>query len=95
MEKAGILIVIDLSKEKLELTYPCAWDYRVIGADEAKIKSAILEIILEKPHKLNISNQSKTGKYKSFNLELIVSNEDERLIIYDSLRKHPDIKMVL
>ena len=93
--KAGISIVIDLSKEKLELSYPCSWNYKLIGFSEAGVKAAICEIILEKPHKLKPSKSSKGGKYQSFDLEILVSCEDERILIYESLRAHGEIKMVL
>lgn len=91
----GILTVIDLSKKKIELEYPCTWAYKIIGYDERSVKNAIVEVVLEKPHTVRQSNKSQNGKYESFNLELIVSNEDERIFIYESLRQHRDIKMVL
>ncbi len=94
-EKVGISIVIDLSKEKLELVYPCVWNYKLIGLTEAGVKAAICEIILEKPHKLKPSKSSKGGKYQSFDLEIIVASDDERIVVYESLRKHQEIKMVL
>lgn len=87
--------MIDLSDKKLELQYPCAWSYKVIGFDEVSVKNAVFEIILEKPHKISHSNKSQNGKYQSFNLELIVNNENERIVIYETLKKHEAIKMVL
>ena len=86
----GILAVIDLSKEKLELTYPCVWNYKLIGLSEIGVRTAIGDVILEKPHKV-----SRSGKFQSFDLELIVHCEDERIMIFESLRAHSEIKMVL
>lgn len=95
MEKVGILAVIDLSKEKLELTYPCVWNYKLIGLSEIGVRTAIGDVILEKPHKLLPSKVSRSGKFQSFDLELIVHCEDERIMIFESLRAHSEIKMVL
>lgn len=85
----------DFKDKKLELNYPCNWTYKVIGNDEKSVKNAIVEVVLEKPHKIEPSKISQNGKYHSFNLEIIVSSEDERIVIYESLRKHQSVKMVL
>ncbi|SFV75172.1 Proposed lipoate regulatory protein YbeD [hydrothermal vent metagenome] len=87
--------IINDSKEKLELTYPTSWTYKLIGADKENITSAVKDVILEKEHTLKHSNKSKSGKYVSMNLEIIVSSDDERNFIYESLKAHSNIKMVL
>jgi len=83
------------SKEKLELTYPCSWTYKLIGYEKEAIQKAIHEVILDREHSLTHSNKSKTGKYVSMNLDLIIHNEDERNFIYEALKAHQHIKMVL
>ena len=80
---------------KLELDYPCSWCYKVIANSEGDIKGALSDVILEKPHTLKSSNQSKGGKFVSMNLDLIVDNEDERDFIFRALKAHQNIKMVL
>ncbi|WP_345992837.1 DUF493 domain-containing protein [Sulfurimonas sp. HSL-1716] len=87
--------IINDSKEKLVLEYPCSWCYKVIGEHEEHIQIAVKEIILEKPHILKLSNTSKKGKYVSMNLDLVINNEDERTFIYEALKNHQHIKMVL
>jgi len=90
--------LLDLnSKElpKLELEYPCNWCYKVIAHGAEDIEDAIKEVILEKPHSLAHSNNSKGGKFVSMNLDLIVDNEDERDFIFRALKAHQNIKMVL
>lgn len=93
-QEAKVEIIND-SKEKLELEYPCSWSYKLIGYEKEAIQRAISEVILEREHKLNHSNSSKTGKYISMNLELVILNEDERNFIYEALKAHQNIKMVL
>ncbi|DAB29920.1 MAG TPA: DUF493 domain-containing protein [Sulfurimonas sp. UBA12504] len=87
--------IINDSREKLELTYPCAWSYKLIGYEKEAIQKAIHEVILEREHSLTHSNASKGGKYVSMNLDLVISNEDERNFIYEALKAHQNIKMVL
>lgn len=87
--------IINDSKNKLELQYPCSWSYKLIGHEKEAIQEAIHEVILEREHTLNHSNNSKTGKYVSLNLALVIQNEDERNFIYEALKKHQNIKMVL
>lgn len=81
--------------EKLELTYPCNWCYKVIASEKKALQKAIHDVLLEREHKLTPSNKSKTGKYTSMNLDLLVHNEDDRTFIFDALKRHQDIKMVL
>lgn len=88
-------MIINEIEQKLELEYPCNWCYKVVAAERAGIEIAVMEIICERPYKLNPSNTSKTGKYISMNLELLVHNEDERTFFYETLKAHPHIKMVL
>ncbi|MDY0120816.1 MAG: DUF493 domain-containing protein [Sulfurimonas sp.] len=87
--------IINDSKEKLELEYPCSWCYKLIGYEKEAIERAIHEVILEREHNLTHSNSSKTGKYVSMNLDLVILNEDERNFIYEALKAHQNIKMVL
>lgn len=94
-KREGKVEILNDSKEKLVLEYPCSWCYKVIGYHQDHIHTAVKEIILEKPHTLKLSNASKTGKYVSMNLDLIIMNDEERLFIYEALRNHQNIKMVL
>lgn len=87
--------IINDNKEKLELIYPTTWSYKLISLTKEQIQKAIHEVILEREHKLAHSNSSKNGKYISMNLDLLVHNEDDRNFIYEALKKHNDIKMVL
>ncbi len=81
--------------QKLELEYPCSWKYKIVGAERKALEAAIHSVILERAHTLEHSNSSKTGKYISLNLDLIVHNEDDRTFIYEALKAHNDVKMVL
>jgi len=82
-------------QEKLELDYPCNWAYKLIASEKNALQNAIHDVISEREHTLTHSNNSKTGKYVSMNLELLVHNEDDRNFIYEALKAHSNIKMVL
>lgn len=86
---------INDSEQKVVIGYPCNWCYKVIASEQAALKKAIHNVIEEREHKLTSSNKSKTGKYISMNLDLLVHNEDDRTFIFDALKRHQDIKMVL
>ena len=87
--------ILNDKKEKLELTYPCSWSYKLIGYEKEAIQKAIHDVILQREHTLVHSNNSKSGKYVSMNLDLLIDNEDERNFIYEALKAHNNIKMVL
>jgi len=93
-QEAKVEIIND-SDKKLELTYPCNWTYKVIASEQKALQDAIKEVIQERDHKLTTSNKSKTGKYTSMNLDLLVHNDDDRTFIFEALKKHQDITMVL
>ena len=87
--------MIDLSKEKLQLDYPCNWKYKLVVLEKIDIKSVVKDIILNREHSIKESKVSKKGKYKSYTLELLVHNDDDRKGIYETLGDHKDIKMVI
>ncbi|MFA6760530.1 MAG: DUF493 domain-containing protein [Sulfuricurvum sp.] len=84
-----------LEDKKLELSYPCSWSYRVISTKSSLIECAVEQILGERECSLVHSNSSSGGKYVSMNLELLVHSDDDREVIFEELKKHKDIKMVL
>jgi len=87
--------ILNDRKEKLELTYPCNWAYKLIAGEKEALEKAIHDVIQEREHSVKHSKNSKSGKYISMNLELLVHNEDDRNFIYEALKAHNNIKMVL
>jgi putative lipoic acid-binding regulatory protein len=87
--------MIDLSKEKLELNYPCNWIYKLVVLEKINIKTTVKDVVLKREHTVIESKKSSKGKFKSYTLELLVHNEDDRKTLYELLGKHDDIKMVL
>ena len=81
--------------ERLDIEYPCSWDYRLIGEDEARIRIAVAGIVGNVDFLLTLANRSKKARYVSLQLSLEVASEEERVGIYESLRHHEDIRYVL
>jgi len=87
--------ILNDSEKKVVIEYPCNWCYKVIASEREALEQAIRDVIDEREHKITPSNKSKSGKYTSMNLDLLVHNEDDRTFIFEALKKHQDIKMVL
>ena len=87
--------MIDLSKEKLVLEYPCSWEYKLVVLEYIDIHFTVKEVVSSREHKVKESKVSSKGKYKSYTLEMLVHNEDDRKEIYKMLGDHSHIKMVL
>lgn len=77
------------------MEYPCRWIYKIIGSDSGEMKEAIEKIAEGCNYTVTPSNISKTGRYNSLNLEVLVDDEGHRTGIYDKLRDHPAVKTVL
>lgn len=87
--------MIDLNQQKLKLDYPCSWKYKIVILETVNVKYISKDIFGEREHSVKESNTSKKGKFKSYSVELIVHNEDDRKEIYKILGEHKEIKMVL
>ncbi|MCG3670353.1 DUF493 domain-containing protein [Aliarcobacter butzleri] len=87
--------MIDLNDKKLELDYPCSWEYKLVVLETTNIKKTVKEVIFEREHKVKESKVSSKGKFKSYTLEMLVHNEDDRKEIFKLLGEHSDIKMII
>lgn len=85
---------MDTTKE-LKLDYPCTWHYKAILEAELNIKHIIKEILDEREHSLRKSKNSKQGKYESYTLSVLVHSDDDRKMIFETLKQHKSIKFVL
>ena len=88
-------MILDRRGRKPDIDYPCQWGYKVIGTDETVLRSAITEVVQDIAHSVIPSNRSASGKYICLDVEILVLNEEQRLTIYEGLRRHPAVKIVL
>lgn len=81
-------------KGKLEISYPCMWEYRIIGENAEKISEIVGEI-MQTPYRLESKNRSSKGRFVSMHLSTSVDSEKYRNEIFSLLSSHPEIKMVI
>jgi uncharacterized protein len=77
------------------IEYPCSWEYKAIGWDEALMREAIAEIMADRSHELSFSRTSRSGNYCSLLLVVMVDNEEHRNAIFQALQGHRHIRMVI
>lgn len=87
--------MIDLNQHKVELEYPCNWEYKIVIKSEHNINPIVKEILEDREHKISPSKTSTKGKFESFSLKLTVHSDEDRTTIYKQLGKHERIKMVV
>ena len=96
LQEEGIIEKItDPAGQKPVLEYPCRWVYKVIGRDRSTMEEAIRCIAQECACTMTLSNTSRNGRYLCLNLETTVDREEDRIRIYERLRAHPSVIMVL
>lgn len=81
--------------EKPEIEYPCAWVYKVIGENTEVLQELIITACAPADVHIAHSHSSSGGKYHSLNATLEVDSEQMRLQIYELLKGHPAVKIVL
>lgn len=85
----------DMSNAKLDLPYPCRWVYKIIGDDEGALRSAVADVVQAREHALSLSRRSARRNYCCLNVEVLVYDEQDRVSIYEALRGHPAVRLVL
>ena len=85
----------DFAEGKPLIDYPCPWEYKAIGLEEAAMRAAIAHIMAQQEHTLSFSRTSSGGRYCSLLLVVTVENEEHRNAILAALQGHRDIRMVL
>ena len=85
----------DDEKWKVQMEYPCPWVYKIIGSDADEMRRAVSEIIRDRACKVSLSRSSATAKYHCLNVELPVESESHRKALYEALKAHRAVKLVL
>ena len=87
--------MIDLNNHKLELEYPCSWCYKIVIKDEHNGNKIAKEILDNRKHKVTKSKVSSSGKFKSYNVDLLVHSDEDRTALHKLFKDHKNIKMVV
>ncbi len=89
------MILDDKTPDKPEISYPTQWGFKLIGRDADALKACIKEIMGDREHLCSSGNQSKGGKFHSYNASCEVESQKERDHIFKSFQDHDDVKMVM
>ena len=76
----------DLNKEP-EIIYPNFCEYIITVLENENAEATAQSVVGERQHKITPSKSSKEGKYKSYNLSVLVNSNQERLEIFSALRR--------
>jgi len=87
--------VLNLNEKKLKLEYPCKWCYKIVIDKNDDAKKISKEVLANKNHNISESKTSKKGKFKSYNVDLTIESEKERLDLYNKFKNHKDVIMVI
>jgi len=85
-------------QEKPQIDYPTKWGFKIIGRDKEALEKCIQEIMKiegDKAHVCTMGNQSKTGKFTTYNASCTVDSEEERKRIFKYFEDHDDVDMVI
>jgi hypothetical protein len=85
----------DDKKKIVQIEYPCPWIYKIIGPDADEMQRAVAEIIRDRAYKVSLSRSSEKNKYHCLNVELSVESESHRTALYEALKAHQAVKLVL
>jgi uncharacterized protein len=88
-------MITNYNNQKPEITYPCEWTIKIIGSDEKAMHDAADSIIKDRSYVISCSNTSRTGKYISLKIKLILLSDEEKQAYYTKFSKHKNIKFVL
>ena len=78
-----------------KIDYPCEWSYRIVGSDEESIRGAVSQHLEGTDYTLALANTSRTGKYVSLNLAVVVEDEETRKSILEYLIGLSSVKIVV
>jgi len=77
------------------IDYPVEWTYKVVGPDEDDVRAAIAEAVGSAEHSIRPSRRSRSGRFVSLELRVVVDGERQRLAIGQALHGHAAVKFVL
>ncbi|MDH3393600.1 MAG: DUF493 domain-containing protein [Desulfobulbaceae bacterium] len=89
------MMILNNSSDKAVIEYPCTWNYKVIGLDAEAVQKAVAVVLGEQKYLLTHSRSSSGGKYQSLHLETVVESEERRNAIFNALKNHAAVRMIL
>jgi len=84
-----------LEGKKLELEYPCNWDYKVIIHSRCKIEHIVKNVVGDRIYKIGAPKHSKDKNYTSYKVSMLVHSDEDRVTLYEEFKKEDCVKIVL
>ena len=78
-----------------EIDYPCHWNYKLVGRDKFEMKKLVARTLGNREFSVKESKKSRTGKFVSLNVDVLVFNDDERRFFYDRFRTAEEVLHIL
>lgn len=85
----------DIKSCEIVLSYPVEWEYKTIVEKSVNLEEIIKSILKNRDYKIKASKTSKEGSYKSYSVKTLVHSDEDRVSIYEEIRSHKNVKMVL
>lgn len=95
MEGHGGVSSVRIDRESGGIVYPCPWTYRVIGREREVVREAVERLLAGREFLLTAARASSGGKYQSWNIEVVVRDEEERNALFCRFKEHPAVVLVL
>lgn len=83
------------SRTRPVISYPCLWEYRVIGSDRERLTEIIISSCAPAEPAISVSNSSSGGRFCSLKATLEIASEEMRLAIFQRISSYPEVKLVI
>ena len=81
--------------EKPLIEYPCIWSYKIICQGSASATDIVESVLGKREFTIKPSRSSTSGKFQSHDVSVVVMNDDDRVGIFDDIKRHPSVRFVL
>ncbi|MDR2100145.1 MAG: DUF493 domain-containing protein [Campylobacteraceae bacterium] len=85
----------DINSKELAIEYPCMWRYKIIVSSASDMQALLKEVLKSREHSVKFSHKSKEGGYKSYNLDILVFDSEDREALFEALKTKSEIKFIL
>ncbi len=79
--------MFDLSGKKPKISYPCFWSYKLILEADKDVKSLVSDALAGQESKISFSHFSKDKKYASYDVQVQVFGDSQRIENFEKLKK--------
>ena len=84
-----------LDGSKPEIDYPTRWGYTLFGRDIQQLRAVVDLLLRDAVYEASQGNSSRTGKYVSLRLEVLVHSDDDRTSIFHRLASHEAVVRII